>query len=104
MITPWATLPDLAQSIYWFLPARWLVRDQYDNITNLNRWGGTVAVLIAGRDEIIPPAHGARLFDALQNRKQRWQFDGAGHNDWPVHADAPWWDEVLAFLESAGRR
>lgn len=98
VITPWATLPDLAQHIYWFLPARWLVRDQYDNIDNLNRWGGPVAVLIAEQDEIIPPAHGQRLFDALTTPKQRWMFTGAGHNDWPAAPEAPWWDEVLVYL------
>lgn len=103
-ITPWTTLPDLAQHIYWFLPARWLVRDHYDNSANLNRWGGPVAVLIAERDEIIPPAHGQRLFDALTTPKQRWVFARAGHNDWPVAPDATWWDEVMAYLESAARR
>lgn len=106
MITPWATLPDLAQSIYWFLPARWLVRDQYDNIGNLNRWGGPVAVLIAARDEIIPAHHGARLFNALQGPKRRWDFAAGSHNDWPVGADETWWDEVSGYLaaESAATR
>lgn len=101
LITPWATLPDLAQSIYWFLPARWLVRDRYDNIGNLNRWGGPVAVLIAARDEIIPAAHGERLFNALNGVKRRWDFASSGHNDWPVAPDEAWWDEVLAYLEAA---
>ena len=26
LITPWDTLPDLAQSLYWYLPARYLVQ------------------------------------------------------------------------------
>lgn len=104
VITPWATLPDIAQAVYWFLPARRLVRDHYDNITNLNRWGGPVAALIAEQDEIIPPTHGQRLFDALTTPKRGWIFAGAGHNDWPVEPDAPWWDEVTAYLESAARR
>lgn len=98
LITPWATLPDLAQSIYWFLPARWLVRDRYDNVANLAAFGGPVAVVIAERDEIVPAAHGARLYDAIGTPKRRWVLAGAGHNDWPVQPEAPWWDEVLAFL------
>ena len=102
MITPWATLPEIAQDVFWYLPARWLVRDRYDNIANLNRWGGPVAVVIAARDEIIPARHGQHLFDALITPKRRWVFELGSHNNWPIEADAPWWDEVLLFLQSGG--
>ncbi len=102
MITPWATLPDIAQEKFWFLPARLLVRDQYDNIGNLNRWGGPVAVAIAAHDEIIPAHHGQKLYDALTTPKQRWVFEHGSHNNWPSEPDAPWWSEVLQFLQSGG--
>lgn len=102
MITPWATLPDIAQDVFWYLPARLLVRDRYDNIANLNRWGGPVAVVIAARDEIIPAKHGQRLFDALITAKRRWVFEDGSHNNWPNDAGAQWWDEVLTFLQSGG--
>jgi alpha-beta hydrolase superfamily lysophospholipase len=29
LFTPWDTLPDLAQTHYWYLPARWLALDKY---------------------------------------------------------------------------
>ena len=103
MITPWATLPEIAQDVFWYLPARWLVRDRYDNIANLNRWGGPVAVVIAAQDEIIPARHGQHLFDSLSTPKRRWVFEHGSHNNWPIEADAPWWDEVIQFLE-ANRR
>ena len=103
MITPWATLPDIAQDKFWFLPAHWLVRDRYDNIGNLNRWGGAVAVVIAAQDEIIPARHGQHLFDSLSTPKRRWIFEHGSHNDWPIEPDAPWWSEVIQFLESNKR-
>jgi pimeloyl-ACP methyl ester carboxylesterase len=98
MITPWDTLPDLAQSVFWYLPARWMTRDRYDNIRNLNRYDGPVAVAVAENDEVIPPGHGLRLFELLSGRKKLWVLPGAGHNSWPVVADHAWWSKVLRFV------
>ncbi len=103
LITPWDRLTDLAQTLYWYLPARWLLRDRYDNIASLNHYGGKVAVLMAERDEIIPTRHSQRLYDALREPKRRWVFAGAGHNSWPVGPQASWWDEVLGWLDPAPR-
>ena len=97
-ITPWHNLPDLAQSTYPFLPAKWLARDRYHNAENLNRLGRPVAVCIAEKDTIVAPKHGTRLFDDLQVNKRKWTFQGAGHNSWPVDAGFPWWEEVMNFL------
>ncbi len=100
LITPWDRLSDLAQTLYWYLPARWLLRDRYDNIAYLNQYGGKVAVLVAERDEIIPARHSQRLYDALREPKRRWVFEEAGHNSWPIDPRAAWWDEVLGWLEA----
>ncbi len=99
LITPWDNLPDLAQALYWYLPARWLIRDQYDNRANLAGYPGPVAVLIAERDEIIPMEHGRRLYDALPAPKREWIFPVAGHNSWPIDPSASWWDDVSDWLE-----
>jgi alpha-beta hydrolase superfamily lysophospholipase len=106
MLTPWDRLPDLAQRLYWYLPTRWLVRDQYDNVQNLRAYQAQaapglhprVAVLMATRDEIIPNAHTMRLYDSLQGEKRLWRFEGAGHNSWPMSPDAPWWAEVMEWI------
>lgn len=52
VLTPWDTLPDLAQDKFWYLRARWLVRDSFDSIANLNQFSGRVAVGIASDDEV----------------------------------------------------
>ncbi len=101
LITPWDRLTDLAQSLYWYLPARWLLRDRYDTIAALRQYDGAVAVLVAEQDEIIPARHSQRLYEALPGLKKRWLFAGAGHNTWPGEPRAAWWDEVLAWFEAA---
>jgi alpha-beta hydrolase superfamily lysophospholipase len=98
MLTPWDRLPDLAQSLYWYLPARWLARDRYDNVENLRHFPGPVAVLMADRDEVIPNAHTMRLYESLSSPKRLWVFQNAGHNSWPTAPDAGWWAEVLEWV------
>ena len=100
LITPWDNLPDLAQALYWYLPARWLVRDRYDTRAALQAFQGPKGVLIAGRDQIVPPAHSQGLFEALPEPKRRWLFPEAGHNDWPSYPAAAWWGEAVAWLEA----
>lgn len=100
LITPWDSLPLLAQSVYWYLPAKWLTRDRYDNVRNLSRYRGPVAVAIAEHDEVVPPARGRRLFDLLAGRKNLWVLPGAGHNDWPGAVNALWWSDVMRFVSA----
>jgi len=98
LMTPWDSLPHVAQTVYWYLPAKWLTRDQYDNVRNLNRYPGPVAIAVAEHDEVIPPERGRRLFDLLSRRKKLWVLPGAGHNDWLSAVDSPWWSEVMRFV------
>ena len=102
LITPWDSLPNLAQKIYWYLPARWLVRDKYNNIRNMEGFYGRVAVAIAEYDEIIPKRHGIKLFEALSGEKKLWILTGAGHNTWPGTTDVSWWKEVMNFVADPG--
>jgi alpha-beta hydrolase superfamily lysophospholipase len=103
LLTPWDSLPSLAQTLYWYLPARWLVRDKFDNVSNLQAFTGRVAIVLAERDDIIPKRHGLRLYTSLTGRKQLWCFPHAGHNSWPSQSTASWWREVMDFVaESNG--
>ncbi len=97
LITPWNNLPDLAQSIYWFLPAKWLVKDRYDNAANLKHYQKPVAVLMADSDEIIPKKQTLAFYESISTPKHFWVFKNAGHNTWPVYPGEPWWQEVTAF-------
>jgi len=100
LITPWKTLPELAQSIYWFLPAKWLVRDQYDNVANLERFSKPVAVLVAEDDEIIPNQQTMALYEAIRSPKRLWGFRKAGHNSGPLAPGEKWGREVVEITGS----
>ena len=101
LMTPWDSLARLGQRIYWFLPVRWLLRDRYDSRRNLQTFDKPVAVLVSERDEVIPQAHGLRLYDSIQCPKKLWVFAEGGHNNWPRLPQERWWREVMAFLHGA---
>jgi pimeloyl-ACP methyl ester carboxylesterase len=101
LLTPFDSLPNLAQKLYRFLPARLLVKDKYDNIGNLRDYAGPIAVLMAGQDEIIPGILTKHLYESLTTSKKLWVFPNAGHNSWPADPDEPWWAEVMTFLENS---
>jgi pimeloyl-ACP methyl ester carboxylesterase len=97
-LTPWNTLSDTAQVHYWFLPARWLVRDRFDNVRNLKQFSGPVAVIMAEGDRVIPNRLTRTLYRSIASSKRLWTFESAGHNSWPANPELGWWREVMEFV------
>jgi pimeloyl-ACP methyl ester carboxylesterase len=104
MITPWDSLPAVAQALYGNLPLQRLVRDKYDNVRNLQAYKKPIAVAVAEQDEIIPHANSLRLYESLAAPKRLWVFKGAGHNSWPVGPSEAWWREVMDFVSAQGEK
>ncbi len=101
LITPWDSLPNLAQSLYSFFPVKWLVLDRFDSVRNLKLFKGKMGVLVAGKDEVIPAKFGKNLYESLPNtHKKLWVLEQAGHNSWIEHINDSWWQEVISFLVS----
>jgi hypothetical protein len=99
LITPWDTLAAVAKSLFPFLPVSWLLTDKYDSISNLQSFKGKISVVGAEGDEILPIAHAYKLFQSLpEGKKRMWVIKGAGHNDWPYHADPSLWKEMTDFV------
>ena len=98
MFTPWDTLPNLAQTHYWYLPARWLGLGKYDNVENLQGFEGNVAVILAGNDEVVPVQHGKMLYDSITTKKKLWVIEDTKHNEMPIGAELHWWREVVEFI------
>jgi pimeloyl-ACP methyl ester carboxylesterase len=100
LITPWDTLASVAQSKFPFLPVRLFLTDKYDSIGNLKSFKGRIVVVGAERDEIIPIRHAKNLYNSLSVvEKQMRVIKSAGHNDWPMYAQATLWKEIIDFME-----
>jgi hypothetical protein len=74
-----------------FFAPGFLVRDPFDNLTELSRYRGPLLVLHGERDEVAPFAHGRALAAAVPGAV--FVPMRCGHND----CERPWPD-VLRFL------
>ena len=74
------SVPDLAAEVYPFIPARRLSRFRYDTETLLQFVSCPVLIVHSRDDEIIPFAHGRRLYAVAHEPKQLLEIRG-GHND-----------------------
>jgi pimeloyl-ACP methyl ester carboxylesterase len=105
LITPWDNLAAVAKSLFPFLPVQLLLTDKYDSIGNLKTFVGKIAVIGAERDEILPIKHAHNLYNSLpEGKKRMWIIGGAGHNDWPLYADALLWKEMTDFVKVDDKR
>lgn len=98
---PYPRLAAVAGTHYPWLPVRWMLRDPYPAEQWLAAYPGPVGVVLAGRDEIIPPRWGRVLYDSFPGRKQLWEFADAGHNE-VVSQPPEWWMQVGRFWALPG--
>lgn len=90
-----STFTDLRSLASTVLAPGFLVRDRYDNLTELRRYRGPLLVLHGESDEIAPFAGGASLARAVGGAE--FVAMPCGHND----CSRPW-SEILAFLRGRG--
>ncbi len=80
LVVPYDRLADVAARRLPFLPVRWLLRDDWDNIASLRNYRGPIEIFAAERDEVIPFDHAQNLAKHLPHATFR-PIPGH-HNDW----------------------
>jgi fermentation-respiration switch protein FrsA (DUF1100 family) len=98
LITPWDRLENVGSHHYPWLPVRWLLRDRYDTVKNLEAFRRPVTLVLAELDEIVPARFGLTLFERLAHPKSLLVVPSAGHNDWPLRVDGVWWRSAIEPL------
>jgi uncharacterized protein len=78
---PFTSVAARATEIYPFVPAYWLVRDRFDNLSRIARIRAPLLIVHGTDDRVVPTAHGRRLLDAAAEPKHGVFIPGAGHND-----------------------
>jgi fermentation-respiration switch protein FrsA (DUF1100 family) len=90
--------PDVAQSIYPWLPARWLMRNRFDSLAKIGRCRQPVFIAHGPSDGLIPFALGERLFAAANEPRRFYRMDGVDHN---TALGSAFFTELRQFLASA---
>ena len=98
LFSTFTSVTDLGAEVYWFLPVRLLSRIGYDNRENLKRIRAPVFIAHSRDDDIVPYAHGKRLYEAANEPKTFLEMRG-GHNDGFIFTQPEWVAELGAFLD-----
>jgi len=96
------SVPDLGAEIYPFLPVRLLARIRYPVGENLAAVTAPVLVAHSPGDEIVPYAHGQRLFAAAREPKAFLELRD-GHNEGFLFMRPEWVAALGKFLDEAQR-
>jgi fermentation-respiration switch protein FrsA (DUF1100 family) len=98
LMAPFTSFPDIAQTKFPWLPGRWLVRNQFDNLAKVHRLRVPLFITHDRRDGTIPFSQGELLFDAAPAPKRFYPTDRGLHNDMPAAEAA--WPALQAFLDA----
>ncbi|WFL78540.1 alpha/beta fold hydrolase [Altererythrobacter arenosus] len=95
LISPFASLPQIAGEKLWWLPVRAVLRDQFDNKAKIGEIAAPILLLHGDADTLIPDHH-SRELAAMNSAARLVIFPNAGHElAWHDAAER----EMLAFLE-----
>ena len=67
LISPFASMTEVAAANLRWLPVEWLMRDRYDNAAKLPEVSAPVLILHGDRDTLIPLSHAQRLARLARN-------------------------------------
>ncbi len=95
--SPFTSIPDIAQDLYPWLPARWLSRFSHatrDYVSNVNC---PILVIHSRDDEIIPCHHGEAVYAAANEPRALLPLRGS-HNDAFMRDERTYLEGLRSFL------
>jgi fermentation-respiration switch protein FrsA (DUF1100 family) len=78
---PFTSVAEVAQTHYWYLPARWMVLDRWDSHSRIARINAPLLLMHGQRDRTTPVRFGQRLFAAAVEPKDILLVDEAEHSN-----------------------
>lgn len=103
LASSFTSVNDLGAEIYWFVPVRLISRFGYDTLANLGKIRAPVLIAHSRDDDVVPFAHGQKLFAAANEPKEFLEMRGS-HNDGFIFSREEWVRAVGSFLERHARR
>lgn len=97
--SPFASMTEVGQFHYPFLPVRLLLRDRFETLSAAGQVTSPTLVIAGARDTIVPIEQSRRVFEAIDAPKQMLVLPDADHNDASLLAGRQMIDGIAAFLE-----
>ena len=92
---PFTSVVDVGRQVWWFLPLRLIMTDQYRTIDRIGSVDAPLLILHGARDSLIPVAQARELYSAANEPKRLAILRNGDHNDLFDHGA---FDKVIAFL------
>jgi pimeloyl-ACP methyl ester carboxylesterase len=99
LLAPYNNLTDVAQAHIRIFPVRWMLCDRFPAEDYLRDYRGPLAVVVGGRDTVVPQKFGRRLYDGYAGRKRLWEFPNSDH-DQLMFQPVEVWREIVGFWQS----
>lgn len=93
------SVPDIAASLYSFLPTKILCRFQYNSLTAVKKISCPLLIVHSVDDEIIPFSHGEKIFQAAAKPKTFLKIHG-DHNNGFRQSGAAYTSGLQNFLST----
>jgi fermentation-respiration switch protein FrsA (DUF1100 family) len=98
LVGTFTSVPEMAQTLYPWLPARWLVRTQFNNLARIKLCTRPVFIAHGTHDSLVPFSQAERLAEAANEPKQFFPMEGYDHNHTP---GSDFYTALADFLQRA---
>jgi uncharacterized protein len=92
---PYSSTVEVAADLYWFLPVRLLMKDQFRSDERIRKVTAPVLILHGEADDIIPIRYAEKLFALIPGEKRLLRFPEGYHVDLDRFGAA---DEAIKFM------
>lgn len=96
LMSAFTSVPDVAQAYFPFLPGRWLVRTQFNNLEKIGSCPRPIFIAHCECDGIIPCSQARQLFNRAKEPKQFHSLAGEYHIN---YFSADFYAAVRQFLD-----
>jgi fermentation-respiration switch protein FrsA (DUF1100 family) len=94
---PFTSVVDVGRQVWWFLPLRLVMTDQYRTIDRIGSVKAPLLILHGARDSMIPVTQARQVYAAANEPKTLAILRRGDHNDLFDHGA---WGKVTAFLDT----
>ncbi len=77
--SPFTSAADVGASVYWYLPVRLLMKDQFRSDERIRHVTVPVLIIHGTDDRVVPISYGERLFALANEPKRLVRIPGGGH-------------------------
>lgn len=81
LITPYTSIANRAQEMYWYFPIKSLVKDNFSSEDKIDKINAPLLIVHGTNDTVIPHSHAERLIELAREPKKIIIYPGFGHSN-----------------------